>query len=85
MLLSRLWGLDQIPERLEGPTRDIQLVPVPRRFSEATLIGIARLRYRPLTKRTSEWRSKIEARSEEHLNSWMAIIESAEHAKREAA
>lgn len=83
-LISRLRNLDHIPPSLER-TGETLLVPLPKAYDRATIVGIARLRYRPHTRRTSEWLAKIEKRSAELREKWAKIAKDFVHAKREAA
>jgi hypothetical protein len=74
-MLSRRYNLASDAPALQGPTAQCQLVPVYRDFEQATLVGIARLRYRPHTARTSLWLSKVSDRAGEYLEKWREIID----------
>jgi hypothetical protein len=84
-LVSRHWNLDHIPETPLLKRGETHLVPLPKAYDRAIMVGIARLRYRPHTQRTSEWLATIEDRSKELRKKWAKIIEDFSQAKREAA
>ena len=84
-LVSRHWNLDHIPETPLLERGETHLVPLPKAYDRAIMVGIARLRYRPHTQRTSEWLATIEDRSKELRKKWAKIVEDFAHAKREAA
>jgi hypothetical protein len=63
----------------------MHLIALPKSYDLATIIGIARLRYRPHTQRTSEWLAKVADRSAELMKIWTQTFTQLEHAKGEAA
>jgi hypothetical protein len=49
-------------------------VAVPQYFQEATLVNIARLRYRPHTERTSQWFKRVAELGTEYLETYGRMI-----------
>jgi hypothetical protein len=81
-MLSRRYNLSVGAPGLAGPSSSFQLVPLFKHFEQATLNGIARLRYRAHTARTGIWFAELEQRSAEYLERWRQIIENMDlHAK----
>lgn len=56
------------------------LAPVPRNFPQVQMVGIARLRYRPHTKRTAAWWEKSQVVLRQHLQHYQQLKENAEKA-----
>ncbi len=53
----------------------MQFVPVRQQFRYATLIGIARLHYRPHTKKTSAWWQNLESKGARWVSEYQGIAE----------
>ena len=47
--------------------RDFHLAPVPRHIANVQMVGIARLRYRPRTRKTAAWWADLQAKGEHFL------------------
>lgn len=62
------WKLEQLEPSL-------LLVPVLRHRANVTMIGIARLRYRPHTRATSAWWAELHTECEKHLRVYEALAE----------
>jgi hypothetical protein len=76
-LLARHYNLVDVPQSLKGaPSEHCQLVPVRHSFEQATMLKIARLRYRPHTKRTAEWFERLAVLNAQHLETYTEIIAS---------
>jgi hypothetical protein len=54
------------------------LAPVPRGYPDVQMVGVARLRYRPHTKRTSQWWAVLQARLPEYIKTYEALREKTE-------
>lgn len=65
-------GLEKLTEGQIGraESKGLFLVPVPRHLSRVTVIGIARLRYRPKTSMTSAWWGELQNRSEQYIRKY---------------
>ncbi len=66
---QRRWVQEQEPP--------IWLVPVPRHFAHAALIGIARLRYRPHTRATGAWWASYQTNLSSYLDAYTRLAERA--------
>jgi hypothetical protein len=82
-MLSRRYNLQEDAPGLGKASKDCQLIPLLRDFEQATLFGIARLRYRPRTARTALWFSNIAQKSTEYLAAWQEVISRVELQARE--
>jgi hypothetical protein len=62
------------PWQLEKAQREgLMLCPVSRDYPNAEMVGIARLHYRPHTKRTSAWSSKLQYAGPAHIQQFRQI------------
>ena len=61
------------PQRDGAEQRMLRLVPVPRHIGHVQLISVARLRYRPHTKRTAAWFAEYKTKSEQHLEQYETL------------
>jgi hypothetical protein len=49
------------------------LAPVPRHIADVRMVGIARLRYRPKTRKTAAWWADLQAKGERFLRKYEAL------------
>jgi hypothetical protein len=62
-------------QRSWAAERGMQLAPVLHHVANVQLIGIARLRYRPRTRKTAAWWADLQAKGERHLNHYRELTE----------
>src|SRR4051812_34122750 len=62
-------------QRSWAAERGLQLAPVLHHVANVQLIGIARLRYRPRTRKTAAWWADLQAKGERHLNHYLKLTE----------
>jgi hypothetical protein len=53
--------------------QELRLAPVPRHITNVQMIGIARLRYRPKTRKTAAWWADLQAKGEGFLQKYEAL------------
>jgi hypothetical protein len=53
--------------------QELRLTPVPRHITNVPMIGIARLRYRPKTRKTAAWWADLQAKGEGFLRKYEAL------------
>jgi hypothetical protein len=83
-MLSRRYNLRADAPGLGDPSSQGQLVPIYKKLDQATMYGIARMRYRAQTARTGNWFAEVEERGAEYLAKWHQIIDDVElHAESE--
>ena len=54
--------------------QELWLAPVPRHITNVQMVGIARLRYRPKTRKTAAWWADLQAKGEGFLRRYEALV-----------
>jgi hypothetical protein len=54
--------------------QELRLAPVPRHIANVQMVGIARLRYRPKTRKTAAWWADLQAKGEGFLRRYEVLI-----------
>jgi hypothetical protein len=68
---ARLMLTDRQREWAAG--QKLWLAPVPRHIADVRMVGIARLRYRPKTRKTAAWWADLQAKGERFLRKYEAL------------
>jgi hypothetical protein len=66
-------GCNLLFEKQHESAQGLWLVPVPAHMTKATLVGIARLRIHPRTRRTREWLAELHATGERWVERYESI------------
>jgi hypothetical protein len=67
------WSMLTDRQREWASERKLWLAPVPRHMAGVQMVGIARLRYRPKTRKTAAWWADLQAKGEGFLRRYEAL------------